>query len=236
MTGAFLGFFFSRLINITGLSKIPESNFTLVAMAGVMSGVLHAPLTAIFLIAELTGGYSLMIPLMLVSSISYTVTKFLDSESIESKKLAEKGAMLIHDRDKKILFDISVKELIETNFQSITESSKLRDLVTLIEKTTRNVFPVLSEEDTLVGVIELNSIREIMFNIDIYDHVLVKELMRKPPAVIEINESMDSVMKKFDKTGSWNLPVTENGKYLGFISKSNIFNKYRSQLIEKSVH
>lgn len=235
MTGAFLGFFFSRLVNLSGISSIPESNFTLVAMAGVMSGVLHAPLTAIFLIAELTGGYGLMIPLMLVSSISYTVTKFLASESIESKKLAEKGAMLIHDRDKKILFDISLTDLIETNFQSVQDTSKLRDLVSVIEKTTRNVFPVLSKDEKLIGVIELNSIREIMFNIEIYDKVLVKELMRKPPAIIEVSESMDEVMKKFDKTGSWNLPITQDGKYLGFISKSNIFNKYRSQLIEKSV-
>lgn len=236
MTGAFLGFFFSRIINLTGIGKIPESNFTLVAMAGVMSGVLHAPLTAIFLIAEITGGYGLMIPLMLVSSISYTVSKFLDSESIESRKLAERGAVLIHDRDKKILSDLSLNDLIETNFETVQDDAKLRDLVGVIEKTTRNIFPVLNKDEKLVGVIELNSIREIMFNTEMYDKIMVKELMRRPPTIIEVSESMDEVMKKFDKTGSWNLPVTNDGKYLGFISKSNIFNKYRSQLIEKSVH
>jgi chloride channel protein, CIC family len=236
MTGAFLGFFFSRLVNLSELGKIPESNFTLVAMAGVMSGVLHAPLTAIFLIAEITGGYGLMIPLMLVSSISYTVAKYIMPESIESKKLAEKGATLIHDRDKKILSDLSLTGLIETNFRPVNDNQKLRDLIGVIEKSTRNIFPIISEDSKLVGVIELNSIRDIMFNTDLYDKIGVKELMRKPPAIIEVTESMDDVMKKFDKTGSWNLPVTEKGKYLGFISKSNIFNKYRSQLIEKSVH
>jgi chloride channel protein, CIC family len=236
MTGAFFGFFFSRFVNLAEIGKIPESNFTLVAMAGVMSGVLHAPLTAIFLIAEITGGYGLMIPLMLVASISYTVTRYLEPESIESKKLAEKGAILIHDRDKKILSDLSLSNLIETNFQPVNGSDKLRNLIAVIEKTTRNIFPVLTEDGKLAGVIELNNIRDIMFNTDLYDKIGVTELMGKPPAIIEVNESMDEVMKKFDKTGSWNLPVIKDGKYLGFISKSNIFNKYRSELIEKSVH
>ncbi|MBX2970265.1 MAG: chloride channel protein [Cyclobacteriaceae bacterium] len=236
MTGAFLGFFFSRFVNLTGFGKLPESNFTLVAMAGVMSGVMHAPLTAIFLIAEVTGGYGLMIPLMIVASISYTVSRFIEPESIESKKLAQKGAVIIHDRDKKILSDISLSKLIETNFQPVVETARLRDLITVIEKTTRNIFPVITEEGKLTGVIELNSIRDIMFNTELYDQVVMKELMRKPPAVIEEGESMDEVMKKFDLTDSWNLPVTRQGKYLGFISKSTIFNKYRSELIEKSVH
>lgn len=236
MTGAFLGFFFSRAVNLAGIGTIPESNFTLVAMAGVLSGVLHAPLTAIFLIAEITGGYELMIPLMLVASISYTVSKYLAPQSIESKKLAELGAELIHDRDKKILSDISLGNLIEKNFQTVLDTATLRDLIAVIEKTTRNIFPVVTREGKLAGVIELNAVRDIMFNTELYDQVLVKELMRKPPATIEENESMDDVMKKFDSTNSWNLPVTQNGVYIGFISKSNIFNKYRSELIEKSVH
>lgn len=236
MTGAFLGFFFARAINLSGLGQLPESNFTLVAMAGVMSGILHAPLTAIFLIAEVTGGYGLMIPLMIVASVSYTVAKFLLPESIESRKLAERGAEIIHDRDKKILSDLSLAQLIETNFESVQENASLRDLIKALEKTTRNTIPVVTPDGNLAGVVELNSIREIMFNTELYDQVLVKELMRKSPAVIDVGESMDDVMKKFDTTGSWNLPVTKNGKYLGFISKSNIFNKYRSQLIEKSMH
>lgn len=236
MTGAFLGFFFSRFVNLAGFGKLPESNFTLVAMAGVMSGVMHAPLTAIFLIAEVTGGYGLMIPLMIVASISYTVSRFIEPQSIENKKLAQKGAAIIHDRDKKILSDISLAKLIETNFQPVVETARLRDLIAVIEKTTRNIFPVITEDGRLTGVIELNSIRDIMFNTELYDKIVVKELMRKPPAVIEEGESMDEVMKKFDATDSWNLPVTRQGKYLGFISKSTIFNKYRSELIEKSMH
>ena len=236
LTGAFLGFFFARIVNLTDLSRLPVSNFTLVAMAGVMSGVLHAPLTAIFLIAEITGGYGLMIPLMVVSSISYSVAKYLEPESIESRKLAEKGATLIRDRDKKILSDLSLNKLVETNFQSIGEDASLRDLIAVIEKSSRNIFPVLSSEGRLMGVIELNAIRDIMFNTEMYDKIGVKELMRKPPAVVDMRDAMDEVMKAFDKTGAWNLPVVQDGRYKGFISKSSIFNTYRSELIEKSVH
>jgi CIC family chloride channel protein len=173
---------------------------------------------------------------MLVSAISYTVAKFLEPESIESKKLAERGAALIHDRDKKILSDLSLNSLTEKNFEAVNDQDMLRDLIRVIEKSTRNIFPVTAQDGKLVGVIELNAVRDIMFNTEVYDKVRVIELMRKPPAVIELGESMDDVMKKFDSTDSWNLPVTDQGKYVGFISKSSIFNNYRSQLIEKSVH
>jgi CIC family chloride channel protein len=235
MTGAFLGVFFARAINLTGLTKLPENNFTLVAMAAVMSGVMHAPLTAIFLIAEITGGYGLMIPLMLVAAISFTLVKFIEPESIDSQTLAKKGDQIIHDRDKKILSSISLSTLLETNFQPVQQEATLRRLITVIEKSNRNLFPVLGVEKNLTGIIQLDSIREIMFNQDLYDKVLVKELMQKPPAIIDLKDSMESVMKKFDETDAWNLPVTMDGKYVGFISKSNIFNKYRSQLIERSV-
>jgi CIC family chloride channel protein len=200
-----------------------------------MSGVMHAPLTAIFLIAEITGGYGLMIPLMLVAAISFTLVKFIEPESIDSQKLAKKGDQIIHDRDKKILSSISLSTLLETNFQPVQQEATLRRLITVIEKSNRNLFPVLGVEKNLTGIIQLDSIREIMFNQDLYDKVLVKELMQKPPAIIDLKDSMESVMKKFDETDAWNLPVTMDGKYVGFISKSNIFNKYRSQLIERSV-
>jgi chloride channel protein, CIC family len=236
MTGAFLGMFFARFFNITGVSSLPEGNFTLVAMAGVMSGVMHAPLTAIFLIAEVTGGYGLMIPLMIVSSLSYTVVKFIEPASIDSQKLAKRGEFLTQDRDKKILSSISLSNLLETNFQPVNENALLRELISVIEKSKRNIFPVLTNDGTLAGVIQLDSIREIMFHHDLYDKVLVKELIQKTPAVIHTDELMESVMKKFDETGAWNLPVVSAGKYVGFISKSSIFNKYRTQLIERSVH
>lgn len=235
MVGAFLGLFFARFVNLTGITKLPESNFTLVAMAGVMSGVMHAPLTAIFLIAEVTGGYGLMIPLMIVSSISFTVVKFLEPESIDSKKLAKKGEQIIHDRDKKILSSLSLSNILETNFQPIDENAKLRELISVIEKSTRNIFPVITTEGTLKGIIQLDAIREIIFNQELYDKIIVKELMQKPPTVIDADDSMERVMKKFDETDAWNLPVVSQGKYVGFISKSSIFNKYRNHLIERSL-
>jgi CIC family chloride channel protein len=236
MTGAFLGFFFSKFINLTGIAKLPESNFTLVAMAGVMSGVMHAPLTAIFLIAEITGGYGLMIPLMIIASLSFTIVKFLEPESIDSSKLAKKGEQIIHDRDKKILSGISLTKLLETNFQAVHDGAYLKELITVISKSNRNIFPIISTEGNLTGIIQLDSIREIMFNQELYDKVLVKDLMQLPPAVINETDSMEKVMLKFDETGAWNLPVVIDDKYAGFISKSTIFNKYRNQLIERSVH
>jgi CIC family chloride channel protein len=236
MTGAFLGILFSRFFNTLGFTQLPEANFTLVAMAGVMSGVMHAPLTAIFLIAEITGGYGLMIPLMLVSSVGFTVVKLIAPESIDSKKLKKRGEMLTQDRDQKILSSINLSNLLETNFQPINENAFMRELISVIEKSNRNIFPVLTNDGKLAGTIQLDSIREIMFNQDLYDKILVKELIQKAPAVLSADESMESVMKKFDETGAWNLPVVSNGKYVGFISKSNIFNKYRTQLIERSVH
>jgi CIC family chloride channel protein len=236
MAGAFLGIFFSRLCNMTGFAKLPENNFTLVAMAGVMSGVMHAPLTAIFLIAEITGGYGLMIPLMIVAAISYSIVKFLEPDSIDTIKLSKKGHEVIHDRDKKILSFINANNIIETNFHPVHENSNLRMLISSIEQSTRNIFPVINDDDKLVGIIYLDSIREIMFNQDLYDTTQIRELMASPPAVIEANESMESIMKKFDETEAWNLPVVTNGKYAGFISKSRIFNQYRNRLIETSVH
>lgn len=236
MVGAFVGMFFSHLINLSGLATLPESNFTLVAMAGVMSGVMHAPLTAIFLIAEITGGYGLMIPLMIVGSLSYSIVKFLEPESIDTKKLAKKGEQIIHDRDRKILSSISLSNMIETNFQPIQEEATLRELIRSIEKSTRNIFPVVTPDNKLVGIIHMDSIREIMFNQEMYDVMTVKELMQLPPTVIEADESMESAMQKFDETQAWNLPVVTQDVYLGFISKSRIFNKYRNHLIERSVH
>lgn len=235
MVGAFLGFFFARIINLSGLASLPESNFTLVAMAGVMTGIMHAPLTAIFLIAEVTGGYGLMIPLMLVASLTHTLVKYLEPESIDAKKLAKKGEQLIHDRDKRILSSLTLAKLIETNFQTVSVHATLGQMIPAIERSLRNVFPVVDAEGKLSGIIYLDNIREVMFHQELYETVLVKELMVQAPAVIDADESMDDVMKKFDQSDAWNLPVVKGGQYLGFISKSSIFNQYRSELIEKSV-
>lgn len=235
MVGAFSGFVFARFVNLTGFTKLPESNFTLVAMAGVMTGVMHAPLTAIFLIAEITGGYGLMIPLMIVASVSYVVVKIFEPDSIDTKKLAKKGELISHDRDKRILSYITLEGILEKDFQPVQEKARLRELIAIIEKSHRNVYPVVTEDNKLVGLIQLDAIREIMFHQELYDKVLIKELMQKPAAVISIDESMENVMQKFDDTHAWNLPVVSKGVYTGFISKSVIFNKYRNHLIERSV-
>jgi CIC family chloride channel protein len=177
-----------------------------------------------------------MIPLMIIASLSFTIVKFLEPESIDSSKLAKKGEQIIHDRDKKILSGISLTKLLETNFQAVHDGAYLKELITVISKSNRNIFPIISTEGNLTGIIQLDSIREIMFNQELYDKVLVKDLMQLPPAVINETDSMEKVMLKFDETGAWNLPVVIDDKYAGFISKSTIFNKYRNQSIERSVH
>jgi CIC family chloride channel protein len=230
--GAYLGFAFATFINLTGISEAPVSNFTIVAMAGVLSGVFHAPLTGIFLIAEITGGYELMIPLMIVSAISNLIMKYFQPLSIDGVKLARRGHLITTDKDKSILSSLKILHVVETEFQTVPSGAKLRELVQTISHTRRNVFPVVNGE-ILVGVILLDDIREIMFRHEMYDAVSVNQLMRVPPAVVSLTEDMQSVMKKFDETGAWNLPVVSEGKYVGFVSKSSLFGKYRERLIRR---
>jgi CIC family chloride channel protein len=231
--GAYLGYFFSRLVNLLGISKLPESNFTLVAMSGILSGIFHAPLTGIFLIAEITGGYDLMIPLMLVSAISFVVVKYFEPFSMDARKLAKKGHVLTKDKDKTILSALKTTSIIETGFHKVAPETKLGELVDVVAHSSRNIFPVVDQGNHLLGVITLDSIREIMFKSEMYEKVLVKELMRIPLATISPGEAMHAVMKKFDETGAWNLPVIENDEYKGFISKSSVFSSYR-QMLKKS--
>lgn len=232
--GAYLGYFFSRFINLTGISSLPVSNFTIVAMAGILTGVFHAPLTGIFLIAEITGGYELMVPLMIVSAISYMMVKYFEPLSMDEKKLAKKGHVITHNKDKTILSSLKTEKIIETDFQKISPDATLKELTEVVAHSTRNIFPVVDNQNRLVGIILLDHIREIMFKTEMYNTALVKHLMRKPPAIISPDENMHSVMKKFDETASWNLPVVENEQYIGFISKSSLLTKYRSQLIKTS--
>jgi CIC family chloride channel protein len=228
--GAYLGYFFSKVLNLLNLTNLPISNFTLVGMAGILSGIYHAPLTAIFLIAEITGGYNLMIPLMIVSSISFAISKYFEPYSMDVKKLALSGKIFTNDKDQNILATISTSNLIENNFQPIYSKDSLGDMVELIAKSKRNIFPVIDNQDRLLGVILLDNIREIMFKTELYDNVFVSDLMTNAPAVIIEHESMENVMKIFDETGAWNLPVTKKGKYIGFVSKSSIFSSYRNKL------
>ena len=233
--GSYLGFFLSRCLNMLHLTNLPESNFTIVGMAGILSGLYHAPLTAIFLIAEITGGYTLMIPLMIVSSISYAISKYFEPFSMDTKILGQSGKIFTDDRDHNILTTIKTSNLIETNFQKISPNDTLGNLVEIISKTTRNIFPVIDSENKLLGIIILDNIRDIMFKNEMYNKVTAKELMTNPPTTISPLQTMESVMKKFDETGAWNLPVIDNGKYVGFISKSSVFTSYRTKLIATTI-
>lgn len=233
--GAYLGFAFSSFVNMLGFSKISESNFTIVGMAGILTGVFHAPLTGIFLIAEITGGYELMIPLMIVSASSFTIVKYFEPYSMDTKKLVKKGHMLTHDKDKNILSNMKTTMMVETDLKIVSPEATLGQLVNVVANSKRNIFPVVNYDEKLVGIIKLDDIREVMFKHDLYDKIQVKELMSKPPAIILAGESMESVMKKFDETEAWNLPVVSGDKYLGFVSKSSIFTKYRERLIRDAL-
>lgn len=230
--GAYLGYFFSYLINLTGISTLPLSNFTIVAMAGILTGVFHAPLTGIFLIAEITGGYELMVPLMIVSAISYLVVKYFEPLSMDEKILLKKGHVITHSKDKTILSSLKMDKIIENDFQKVKPEATLKELTEVVARSTRNIFPVVNSENQLVGIIYLDMIREIMFKSELYDTVLVEQLMKNAPAQVSPGENMHSVMKKFDNTGLWNLPVVEDGQYVGFVSKSSLLTKYRSRLIK----
>ena len=233
--GAYLGYFFSNLINMLGIYNLPVSNFSIVGMAGILAGIFHAPLTGIFLIAEITGGYDLMIPLMIVSVASFTIVKYFEPLSMDARKLAKKGHILTSNKDRSVLSSLKTSAIIESDFHKVKPEAKLGELIEVVAQSKRNIFPVVGEENELLGVILLDHIREVMFKTELYDKVLAKELMRKPAALISPDESMPSVMKKFDETGSWNLPVIGNGQYLGFVSKSSVFNNYRKALKRSSI-
>lgn len=232
--GSYLGFLFSRLINLTGITNLPVSNFTLVSMAGILSGIFYAPLTAIFLIAEITGGYGLIIPLMIVSSLSLVTVLFFEPVSLEAKKLSTMLNSTIETRDKLLLSRLELKELVEKNFAVVNVSAMLKDLTRQIATSSRNIFPVTDQNNKLVGLVQLDKIRSIMFDQSKYETTTVQELMVKPPAVVELNENIYEVLAKFESTGEWNLPVVENERYMGFLSKSTILTRYRKELMEVS--
>ncbi len=234
--GGIIGYFFSKIVNQIGLPwTLSQSNFTLVGMSGVMAGVLHAPLTALFLIAELTGGYQLIVPLMIVSGMSLITAKYFEPHSIYTKRLAERGQLITHHKDKAVLILMKIQEVIESDFEGVNPKNTLGDLVKLVAKSKRNIFPVLNRTGNLVGVLTLDDIREIMFKPELYDKTLVGDIMKEPQATLVIDDSMENVTRIFTQTGAWNLPVIdEKGKYLGFISKSKLFSSYRRRLIQFS--
>jgi CIC family chloride channel protein len=202
-------------------------------MSGAMSGILHAPLTAIFLIAEITSGYTLFIPLMLVSAIAYNASSYFEKYSLYTKHLIEKGDLIKDDKDKLVLSQINLRKIIETDLLVINPDASLHDLVVLVQKSKRNIFPVVNDENELQGVVTLDDIREVMFDQETRENSQVKSYMRRAPAKVSPHENMQSIMDKFEITGAWNLPVIEDGKYIGFLSKSSIFNSYRKKLIRQ---
>lgn len=233
--GAFIGYLFSSLLSETGLVKLPVSNFTIVAMAGLLSGIFQAPLTGIFLIAEITGGYELIIPLMIVSAMSYAVSKYFMPFSIDMQKLAEKEKIVTTNTDSYLLSNIDLSAFVERDFSEVPESVNLRRLIELITRSKRNIFPVLDQDFNLKGIISIDDIREIMFKQEMYDAVTVKEIMHPPKYVITEKDDIISAMKLFSESHLWNIPVVFEGRYQGFISKSTILEKYREVLIESSL-
>lgn len=232
LVGACIGFSFSFLVNLGGVGTLPVSNFILVAMAGLLTGIFHAPLTAIFLIAEITGGYDLMIPLMIVSALSTAVSRYANPRSLDQVKLAQSHSTSVISKDTHVLSELSVRSFIEKDFSKIQMGATLGTLVNTIASSKRNIFPVIDNQERLAGIVVLENIREIMFNASLYETVTVDQLMQKPIAIVEVNEDMSTIMEKFDKTGVWNIPVVEKGRYLGFVSKSRIFSNYRDKLKE----
>jgi CIC family chloride channel protein len=232
--GAYLGFVFARLINLLGFTYIPESNFTLVAMAGILSGIFYAPLTAIFLIAEITGGYELMIPLMIVSALSLTVAHLFDPLSMDSRKLSAMLRGSIDTRDKFLLSKLDVSELIETNFSIVKPDDNLQALIKVIAQSNRNIFPVVDENRKLLGLVHLDRIRSVIFDSSRNEMMKVRDLMTPPAAVIQANQSLHQVLGKFEETKSWNLPVVDHEQYVGFLSKSSILTRYRNELLESA--
>lgn len=232
--GALTGYAFSSTSNNLLGTSLSTSNFTLVGMCGVMSGVLHAPLTAIFLIAEITSGYELFVPLMLASAISFSTISYFEKHSIYTKQLIETGDLIQYDKDQIVLSLIDLKKIIEKDLLTITPESSVEDLVKLVKKSKRNIFPVVNDDKELEGIVTLDDIREMMFDEEMRKTIIINTIMQLPPSSVSTQEKMQSVMNKFEVTQAWNLPVIDNGKYVGFISKSRIFNAYRNKLIRQT--
>lgn len=230
--GALGGFVFSQLINQLNIVQIPTENFVVAGMAGMLSGVLHAPLMAIFLIAEITGGYSLFVPLMTVSALAFFASRFFEKETIYTYHLAQKGLLIGTNKDKFVLQHLKLISLINLDFSVIKPSITLGELADVVAHSIRNVFPVIDENDKLLGIIILDDIRELMFQQEYYDKLQAKDIMKDPPVIIDRTDSVEAVMIKFDKFAAWHLPVVYEGRYMGMISKKDIFSAYRDYLKE----
>jgi CIC family chloride channel protein len=229
--GALSGFLFAFVLNNLDIGiNISNKNFALMGMAGVMSGVMHAPLMGIFLTAEMTGGYDLFLPLLIVSTLSYGTIRIFEPYSIYTHRLAKHGDLLTHEKDKAVLTLMKVDNVIERDFCEVHPEMNLKEMVNVVSRSNRNLFPVTDGDGKLLGIVLLDDIRNIMFRPDLYKKMHVQRFMSMPPAMIDLSDSMEKVMSTFDKTNAWNLPVVDKGVYIGFVSKSKIFNSYRRVL------
>ncbi len=233
--GCLTGFVVAKVLNTLGF-HIPIENFALAGMSGLMSGVMHAPLTGIFLIAELTGGYNLFMTLMIVSTVSYLTIILFEPHSLYAMRLAQKGELLTHHKDKAILTMLKMENFIETDFIVLNPEMSLGELVKNISRSKRNLFPVVNPlSGVIIGIVLVDEVRNIMFRQDLYDRFKVSKLMTSPPATLKATMPMEKVMDIFEDTNSWYLPVVDDNKvYLGFCSKSKIFNSYRHVLVHFS--
>lgn len=233
-TGGIAGFLLATLLNMTGVITVPVSYFVLAGMAGVMSGVMNSPLTAMFLIAEITGGYHMLVPLMISSVMAHLTASGMEPHSIYARRLAMVGDLITHNKDKAVLTLMKLHNVIETDLKTVPINATLGELVKKVSRSSRNIFPVVDDSGALLGVVLLDDIRKIMFHQELYETTYVRDFMTAPSAVVDITDQMDVVMKKFETSKAWNLPVIENGKYVGFVSKSKIFSSYRNMLLHFS--
>lgn len=231
--GCITGYILVLILEMVGV-QLPAQNFALAGMAGLMSGIMHAPLTGIFLTAELSGGYELFMPLMIVSVISFITIYVFEPHSLYAMRLAQKGELVTHHKDKAVLIQLKTTNVIETDMPPISPQATLGDLVKIMSSCSRNVFPVLDSDGNYLGEVRVEEIRNIMFRPELYQRFTVQKLMVSPSERVDVNDAMELVMEKFERSNAWNLPVVDGEKYVGYVSKSKIFSAYRSVLIEFS--
>ena len=231
--GAFTGLFFATLVNYLGIGNLDPAKFALVGMSGLVAGMLHAPLTGIFLIAEITNGYALIVPLMIVAALAYAINRLFFKHSIYTNSVAEKGVEFTHNKDKSILNMMAINQLIETNFSTIDPDCLFRDLLPLVSSSKRNIFPVVDKEGFFCGHVLFDDVRSIIFDTQYYDQS-IQNFAVLPEYVIHPEEPMEEIVHKFQKSGKYNIPVIQGGKYLGYISRANVFSAYRKMMSEIS--
>jgi CIC family chloride channel protein len=233
-TGVNLGLLFALTVNYFNISVLPAENFALIGMGALIASVLHAPLTAIFLIGDITGGYELVFPLMIAATIAYVTVRLFTMHSVYTYQLAQRKELITHHKDRAVLQIMNIKNLIETNFSTVKPTDTLGDLVEVVSHASRNIFPVVDEQKTFLGMVVMDDIREIMFRPNMYDKVTVSELMFMPEVIVDISDTMETVANKFRASGNLNLPVLENGKYKGFVSRAHVFSTYRRLIKQMS--